>query len=83
MLRREASECPLQRIAVVDRDGLVRPTRAIVPDRLEVRAPSAIAAKLFVTGIHDESMEPHLESLRVTHRGSPRHASRNACWTAS
>jgi len=66
MLGREAPECPIQGIAIVDRDGLVRPGRPVDREGSDVRAPPPVPAELLVTGVHEKSMEPDLEALRIS-----------------
>lgn len=66
LLRRQPLECALQGVAVVDRDDRVRDHRTVVRDRHDPADPAAALTSLLVTGIHEESMQPDLETLGVS-----------------
>ena len=66
VFRSQAPERPIQCIAIVDGDGLVGSTRSVDREGPNVFAPPPVPAELLVTGVHEESMEPDLETLRVT-----------------
>ena len=69
VFRRQATERPRERIAIVDRNGLVRAARPVDRERSDVRAPPPVPAELLVTGINDEPMEPDLETVRIAQSG--------------
>ena len=69
MLRRQAPERSLQGIAIVDGHGLVRATWSVDREDSDVIGPPPQSAKLLVTGVHDEPMEPDLEAIRISQPG--------------
>ena len=83
MVRREPGERAIERVAVVDRDGGVGPTRSVDRQRPDAGGPAPMPAQLRHR-CSTSSRRAMVRSARGSRsRGSSRQARRNACWTAS
>jgi hypothetical protein len=66
VLRRQAPEGPVECVTIGHGLGGIRSTRPVDRKLADLRAPSPVPARLLVTGIHEEPVEPNLEALGIT-----------------
>jgi len=69
LFRSQQSERMLEFVPERHAPGHIRGRRGIDLERPNASHPAAFASRLGVTGVHDQSMEPGIEALRVAQGG--------------
>src|SRR3954454_22123554 len=65
MFRGQPDEGAVKRVPVVDRDGGIGSSRSVDRECPDPGAPPPMPARLLVTGVHEEPMEPWAEALGI------------------